>query len=37
MHKAFWDCFEAQMSEDPPMYDHAVKLVGEIKEVGVYM
>ncbi|XP_012694542.2 T-complex protein 11-like protein 1 [Clupea harengus] len=32
MHKAFWDCFEAQMSEDPPMYDHAVKLVGEIKE-----
>ncbi|XP_032139530.1 T-complex protein 11-like protein 1 isoform X3 [Sapajus apella] len=32
VHKAFWDCLSAQLSEDPPAYDHAIKLVGEIKE-----
>ncbi|XP_063052892.1 T-complex protein 11-like protein 1 [Engraulis encrasicolus] len=32
MHKAFWDSLEAQMNQDPPLYDHAIKLVGEIKE-----
>ncbi|XP_023672609.1 T-complex protein 11-like protein 1 [Paramormyrops kingsleyae] len=32
MHRAFWDCLEAQLKEDPPMYDHAIKLLGEIKE-----
>ncbi|XP_048340958.1 T-complex protein 11-like protein 1 [Sphaerodactylus townsendi] len=32
VHKAFWDCLEAQLKEDPPLYDHAIKLVGEIKE-----
>ncbi|XP_043406109.1 T-complex protein 11-like protein 1 isoform X3 [Chelonia mydas] len=32
VHKAFWDCLEAQLSEDPPTYDHSIKLVGEIKE-----
>ncbi|XP_007941468.1 T-complex protein 11-like protein 1 [Orycteropus afer afer] len=32
VHKAFWDCLTAQLSEDPPTYDHAIKLVGEIKE-----
>ncbi|XP_054828110.1 T-complex protein 11-like protein 1 isoform X2 [Eublepharis macularius] len=32
VHKAFWDCLEAQLKEDPPSYDHAIKLVGEIKE-----
>ncbi|KAL2094004.1 hypothetical protein ACEWY4_011316 [Coilia grayii] len=32
MHKAFWDSLEAQMKQDPPLYDHAIKLVGEIKE-----
>ncbi|KAM3608592.1 uncharacterized protein V6R79_001378 [Siganus canaliculatus] len=32
MHKAFWDCLEAQLREDPPTYDHAVKLLAEIKE-----
>uniref|UniRef100_A0A8D0L764 T-complex 11 like 1 n=1 Tax=Sphenodon punctatus TaxID=8508 RepID=A0A8D0L764_SPHPU len=32
VHKAFWDCLEAQLSDDPPTYDHAIKLVGEIKE-----
>lgn len=32
MHKAFWDCLEAQLREDPPSYDHAIKLLAEIKE-----
>ncbi|XP_019116902.1 T-complex protein 11-like protein 1 [Larimichthys crocea] len=32
MHKAFWDCLEAQMKEDPPTYGHAIKLLAEIKE-----
>ncbi|KAJ7344508.1 hypothetical protein JRQ81_000458 [Phrynocephalus forsythii] len=32
VHKAFWDCLESQLKEDPPSYDHAIKLVGEIKE-----
>ncbi|XP_036984143.2 T-complex protein 11-like protein 1 isoform X1 [Artibeus jamaicensis] len=32
VHKAFWDCLSVQLSEDPPTYDHAIKLVGEIKE-----
>ncbi|XP_058016629.1 T-complex protein 11-like protein 1 [Ahaetulla prasina] len=32
VHKAFWDCLEAQLKEKPPSYDHAIKLVGEIKE-----
>ncbi|KAM8807396.1 T-complex protein 11-like protein 1 [Eudromia elegans] len=32
VHKAFWDCLEAQLREEPPTYDHAIKLLGEIKE-----
>ncbi|XP_041650483.1 T-complex protein 11-like protein 1 isoform X2 [Cheilinus undulatus] len=32
MHKAFWDCLEAQLKEDPPVYEHAIKLLAEIKE-----
>ncbi|XP_068169001.1 T-complex protein 11-like protein 1 [Antennarius striatus] len=32
MHKAFWDCLEEQLKEDPPTYGHAIKLVAEIKE-----
>lgn len=32
MHKAFWDCLEAQLREDPPSYDHAIKILAEIKE-----
>lgn len=32
MHKAFWDCLEAQMKEDPPTYGHAIKLLAEVKE-----
>ncbi|XP_008296845.1 T-complex protein 11-like protein 1 [Stegastes partitus] len=35
MHKAFWDCLEAQLKEEPPSYDHAIKLLAEIKEVSV--
>ncbi|KAI2648437.1 T-complex protein 11-like protein 1 [Labeo rohita] len=26
MHKAFWDCLESQLNEDPPSYGHAVTL-----------
>ncbi|KAG7523395.1 hypothetical protein JOB18_045872 [Solea senegalensis] len=32
MHKAFWDCLDAQLKEDPPSYEHAIKLLAEIKE-----
>ncbi|XP_028264095.1 T-complex protein 11-like protein 1 [Parambassis ranga] len=32
MHKAFWDCLEAQLKEDPPSYGQAIKLLAEIKE-----
>lgn len=32
VHKAFWDSLSVQLSDDPPSYDHAIKLVGEIKE-----
>ncbi|XP_059874647.1 T-complex protein 11-like protein 1 isoform X4 [Delphinus delphis] len=32
VHKAFWDCLSVQLCEDPPTYDRAIKLVGEIKE-----
>ncbi|XP_059190333.1 T-complex protein 11-like protein 1 [Centropristis striata] len=32
MHKAFWDCLEAQLKEEPPVYGHSIKLLAEIKE-----
>lgn len=32
MLKAFWDCLESQLREEPPSYDHAIKLLAEIKE-----
>lgn len=32
MHKAFWDCLEAQLKEDPPTYGHAIILLAEVKE-----
>lgn len=35
MHKVFWDRLEAQLNEDPPSYEHAIKLLGEIKEVRI--
>uniref|UniRef100_A0A8C6WX28 T-complex 11, testis-specific-like 1 n=1 Tax=Neogobius melanostomus TaxID=47308 RepID=A0A8C6WX28_9GOBI len=33
MRRAFWDCLESQLNEDPPSYDHAIKLLAEIKEI----
>ncbi|XP_072257193.1 T-complex protein 11-like protein 2 isoform X2 [Pyxicephalus adspersus] len=33
VHKAFWDCLESELKEDPPQYEHAIKLFGEIKEI----
>ncbi|KAK7891981.1 hypothetical protein WMY93_023944 [Mugilogobius chulae] len=33
MHKAFWDCLDTQLKENPPSYDHAIKLLSEIKEI----
>lgn len=33
MHKAFWESLESQLNDDPPVYEHAIKLVKEIKEV----
>ncbi|XP_072922383.1 T-complex protein 11-like protein 2 isoform X2 [Hemitrygon akajei] len=33
VHKAFWDCLEAQLNQDPPEYEHALLLLGEIKEI----
>lgn len=32
MHKAFWDCLEDELKEDPPAYEHSIKLLAEIKE-----
>ncbi|KAM7003153.1 T-complex protein 11-like protein 1 [Tautogolabrus adspersus] len=32
MHKAFWDCLDAQLKEDPPKYENAIKLLAEIKK-----
>ncbi|XP_074864054.1 T-complex protein 11-like protein 2 isoform X2 [Carettochelys insculpta] len=32
VHKAFWDLLECELNEDPPEYDHAIKLFEEIKE-----
>lgn len=33
VHKAFWDCLESELKEDPPKYEHAIKLFDEIKEI----
>ncbi|XP_020512001.2 T-complex protein 11-like protein 1 [Labrus bergylta] len=32
MHKAFWDCLDSQLKEDPPKYENAIKLLAEIKK-----
>ncbi|NXO01653.1 T11L2 protein, partial [Rhinopomastus cyanomelas] len=32
VHKAFWDHLEAELNEDPPEYERAIKLFEEIKE-----
>ncbi|XP_030070923.1 T-complex protein 11-like protein 2 isoform X2 [Microcaecilia unicolor] len=33
VHKAFWDSLESELNEDPPEYEHAIKLFEEIKEI----
>ncbi|NP_001120578.1 T-complex protein 11-like protein 2 [Xenopus tropicalis] len=33
VHKAFWDCLESELNQDPPQYDYAIKLFDEIKEI----
>ncbi|KAK1167146.1 T-complex protein 11-like protein 2 [Acipenser oxyrinchus oxyrinchus] len=33
VHKAFWDRLEAELNEDPPVYEYAIRLVEEIKEI----
>ena len=33
VHKAFWDGLQEQLSQNPPQYDRALSLLGEIKEV----
>lgn len=32
MHKAFWDGLRIQLNSTPPCYDHAIQLLGDIKE-----
>lgn len=32
MHKAFWDILRTQLENDPPVYDHALVLLADIKE-----
>lgn len=32
MQDAFWDLLREQLSSDPPCYDHAIALLGDIKE-----
>lgn len=34
LHEAFWDLLREQLNSDPPCYDHAIVLLGDIKEVG---
>lgn len=35
MHDVFWDLLREQLNNDPPCYDQAINLLGEIKEVSV--
>lgn len=32
MHKVFWDILKKQLNDDPPVFDHALVLLAEIKE-----
>ncbi|KAH8396017.1 hypothetical protein KR222_001881 [Zaprionus bogoriensis] len=32
VHKAFWDLLREQLEREPPSYDQAIRLLGEIKE-----
>lgn len=33
LHDAFWDLLREQLNSDPPSYDQAIVLLGDIKEV----
>ena len=33
VHKAFWDSLEAELNDEPAEYEHAIKLLEEIREV----
>uniref|UniRef100_A0A674CUM1 T-complex 11, testis-specific-like 2 n=1 Tax=Salmo trutta TaxID=8032 RepID=A0A674CUM1_SALTR len=33
VHKAFWDSLESELNDDPPEYEHAIKLLEEIREI----
>lgn len=33
IHKAFWDVLREQLNSTPPVYDHAIQLLSEIKEM----
>lgn len=33
LHDAFWDLLRQQLTSEPPCYDHAIVLLGDIKEV----
>ncbi|KAM8776872.1 T-complex protein 11-like protein 2 isoform 1-T3 [Rhynchonycteris naso] len=33
VHQAFWDVLESELNADPPEYDHAIKLLEEIREI----
>lgn len=35
VHQAFWDVLREELSRSPPEYEHALVLLGEIKEVSV--
>ncbi|XP_078000416.1 T-complex protein 11-like protein 1 [Glandiceps talaboti] len=32
VHKAFWDNLQSSLSEDPPSYEHAIGMLGEVKQ-----
>ncbi|XP_046878681.1 T-complex protein 11-like protein 2 isoform X2 [Hypomesus transpacificus] len=33
VHKAFWDSLEAELNDEPAEYEHAIKLLEEIREI----
>ncbi|XP_010885697.1 T-complex protein 11-like protein 2 [Esox lucius] len=33
VHKAFWDSLESELNDNPPEYEHAIKLLEEIREI----
>lgn len=37
MHDAFWDLLREELQADPPIYDHAIALLGDIKEVSQFL